>query len=175
VVEPGQPALQEVIAAFGAEFVDPDGRLRRRKLRETIFSVPERQALLESILHPAILLETMRRVADVDAPYCIVVIPLLAESGHFDWLDRILVVDAPEERQIQRLMKRDGVDEAQAKVSLGAQAGREVRLRLADDIIDNSGDIAVLEDAVIKLHEMYSALGRGKIRGQSEGTKKGSE
>lgn len=161
VVEPGQPVLQEVIAAFGEDVVDDEGRLRRRKLRQIIFSDPEKQDLLESILHPAIRLETRRRVAELDSPYCVVVIPLLAESGHFDWLDRVLVVDVPEDVQIERLVTRDGVDAAQARASLAAQAGREVRLRLADDVIDNSGPVEALDSAVADLHAKYLALARG--------------
>jgi len=162
VVEPGQPVLQEVVAAFGDEVVDEQGRLRRRKLREIIFSDPEKQDLLESILHPAIRLETRRRVVEVATPYCIVVIPLLAESGQFDWLDRVLVVDVAEEVQIVRLIGRDKVDEAQARASLAAQAGREQRLNLADDVIDNSGDITALDEAVAKLHEKYTSMSRGE-------------
>jgi dephospho-CoA kinase len=155
VVEPGQPVLQEVIAAFGDDIVDDEGRLRRRKLRDLIFSDPEKQALLESIVHPAIRAETRRRVADAKGPYCLIVIPLLAESGHFDWLDRVLVVDVPEEIQIKRLTERDGVTELDARKSLAAQAGRDVRLQLADDILDNSGNIDDLGMLVEDLHRKY--------------------
>jgi dephospho-CoA kinase len=153
----------EIIAAFGEEIVDESGKLRRRKLREIIFSDPEKQLLLQDIVHPAILAETRRRVDEVKAPYCLVVIPLLAESGHFEWLDRVLVVDVPEEVQIQRLMARDSVSEEDARRSLAAQAGREVRLRLADDVIDNGGDIRDLDARVEALHAKYTALGRGEV------------
>lgn len=160
VVEPGRPVLQEVVAAFGPGVIDEQGRLRRRELREIIFNDPASQELLEGILHPAIRREAVRRVAAVRAPYCIVVIPLLAESGHFEWLDRILVVDVPEEVQIERLMARDGVDEDQARASLAAQAGREARLRLADDVIDNSGPEDALDEIVRELDRKYAALNR---------------
>lgn len=162
VVEPGEPVLAEIVAAFGDDIVDDQGRLRRRKLREIIFADPGKQALLEQILHPAIRLETRRRVAEVSAPYCVIVIPLLAESGSFDWLDRVLVVDAPGEAQIERLMARDGVTEPQARASLAAQAGREVRLGIADDVIDNSGDIAGLDARVADLHARYLAMGKDR-------------
>lgn len=158
LVEPGQPVLQEIIAAFGREIVVDEGRLRRRKLREIIFADPEKKALLEAILHPAIRLETRRRVAAAAAPYCLVVIPLLAESGHFEWLDRVLVVDVPESVQIERLMARDAVDEAQASAGLAAQATREARLRIADDVIDNSGPVEDLDAQVAELHKKYSAM-----------------
>lgn len=163
VVAPGKPVLREVVAAFDEDIVDAEGQLRRRKLREMIFSDPEKQDLLESILHPAIRAETKKRVAEVDTPYCIVVIPLLTESGHFEWLDRVLVVDVPEEVQIERLVARDGVSEEQARASLAAQAGREARLRIADDVIDNSGDVEALDKAVNELHGKYLALGRSEI------------
>lgn len=160
LVKPGQPILQEIAAAFGKKILTRKGRLRRRKLREIIFSDPEKQDLLENILHPAIRTEARRQVSEADAEYCIVVIPLLAESGHFDWLDRVLVVDVSESTQIKRLVARDDVTEEQARSSLAAQASREARLKLADDVIDNSGDIDSLDEAVAKLHDNYQMLGR---------------
>ena len=158
VVQPGQPSLAKVVAAFGHDIVDDAGQLRRRRLREIIFSDPEKQDLLEGILHPAIRAETRNRVHRVEAPYCIVVIPLLAESGQFDWLDRVLVVDVPEDLQVERLMRRDGVDQARARASLAAQATREDRLRIADDVIDNSGEVDSLDAKVAELHQKYLSL-----------------
>ena len=163
LVEPGQPILEQVAAAFGKKILTRKGRLRRRKLREMIFSDPEKQDLLESILHPAIRTEARRRVSETDGEYCVVVIPLLTESGHFDWLDRVLVVDVPESTQVERLMARDDVTEDQARSSLAAQASREARLRLADDVIDNSGDEYHLDEAVRDLHETYLGVARGQI------------
>ena len=158
VVEPGHPVLGEVEAAFGPEILDDEGQLQRRKLREIIFSDAGKQDLLEDILHPAIRAIVRQRVAEVEAPYCIVVIPLLVESGHFDWLNRVLVVDVPEEVQMQRLTARDEVSEEQAKAALAAQAGREARLAIADDVIDNSGDIEALDAEVRRLHAVYTEL-----------------
>ncbi len=100
-------------------------------------------------------------MAELEFPYCLVVIPLLAESGHFDWLDRVLVVDVPEAMQIERLLARDDVDEDQARASLAAQASREARLRIADDVIDNRGPIEALDARVEALHQKYLALSRG--------------
>lgn len=158
VVAPGHPVLQQVIAAFGEDIIDPDGQLKRRKLRELIFSNPAKQSLLEDILHPAIRNEVKRRIAKIGGSYCIVVIPLLAESGHFEWLDRILVVDVTESTQIERLIARDEVSENQARASLSAQASRETRLRIADDVIDNNGEVENLDSAVAKLHRQYVSL-----------------
>lgn len=168
LVEPGQPVLDAIVVDFGNDIVTRKGRLRRRKLREIIFADPNKQDLLESILHPAIRAETRRQVKALETDYCIVVIPLLAESGHFDWLDRILVVDVPESTQIERLMSRDDVSEKQARASLGAQASREDRLRIANDIIDNSGEVETLNDLVQDLHHKYLSLSRvqGSIQGQ---------
>lgn len=161
VVQPGHPVLGEVVAAFGKDILDTEGNLLRRRLREIIFSNPEKQDLLESILHPAIRAIVRERVAAVEAPYCMVVIPLLVESGHFDWLDRVLVVDVAEEVQIERLVQRDDVSEDQARAALAAQAGREARLAIADDVIDNSGDMAALDAEVQKLHARYLELAQG--------------
>ena len=151
LVEPGEETLAKVVEAFGDDILDQEGNLRRRRLREIIFSDPDKQDLLENILHPAIRAEARHQVSQADADYCMVVIPLLAESGHFEWLDRVLVVDVPEEVQIERLTARDDVSMEQAKASLAAQASREARLELADDVIDNSGDIEDLDKAVIQV------------------------
>lgn len=160
LVEPGQPVLQEVVQAFGDDILDEGGALRRRKLREIIFSDPKKQDKLERILHPAIRAEARRQVEEAEFDYCMVVIPLLAESGHFGWLDRILVVDVPESTQVERLVSRDGVTEEQALASLAAQASRQARLILADDVIDNSGDVNALDEAVSRLHRKYLELSR---------------
>ncbi len=164
VVEPGQPALDAVISAFGGDIVDSTGQLRRRKLREIIFSDPGKQELLESILHPAIRKETRRQVAELASEYCIVVIPLLAESGHFEWLDRILVVDVPEKFQLERLRMRDDVTGEQAKASLAAQASRQQRLDIADDVIENTGTLQDLDASVGRLHSKYLGLAADKRR-----------
>jgi dephospho-CoA kinase len=133
VVEPGQPALTAVTQAFGADVLGHDGRLDRRRLREVIFTDPAARARLEGILHPAIRTEMERQsaAAATGAPYHLLVIPLLAEGGGRDRADRVLVVDVPEEMQIDRLMTRDGVTRSQAEASLRAQASRTARLAWA--------------------------------------------
>ncbi len=116
VVEPGQPALDAVVAAFGPEVLGPDGRLDRRRLRDIVFADAAARGRLESILHPAIRAEMERqsRAAAVVGPYQVLVIPLLAEGGRRDHVDRVLVVDAPEIVQLERLMARDAVTREQA-------------------------------------------------------------
>jgi len=158
VVEPGQPALVRIAEEFGAEFLDQEGRLDRRRMRDAIFSDPEQKSRLEAILHPLIAGEVQRRITQLEAPYCILVIPLFAESSGYSWTDRVLVVDVSEETQIQRVMARDGINRKQAQAILDAQLGRTDRLALADDILDNSGSLAKLNGKVKALHKKYLEL-----------------
>lgn len=155
LVEPGQPLLSSIVGALGKELLDAYGRLKRRKLREMIFASPEIRATLEQIMHPRIIEEAERRIMAVTAPYCILVIPLLAESGSRGPVDRVLVVDAESEIRIKRLMARDGMSRKEVQAALAAQASRETRLAIADDIIDNSGDSSQLPTRVESLHQRY--------------------
>ncbi len=164
VVEPGQPALAAVAAAFGTDVLDPEGRLDRRRLREIIFSDASARGRLEAILHPAIRAEMERQsAATADAgPYQILVIPLLAEGGRRSHVDRVLVVDTPESVQVARLMARDAVTREQAEASLRAQATRAARLDMADDVVTNTGRIEDLRDQVDALHSQYVNFAREK-------------
>jgi dephospho-CoA kinase len=157
VVEPGQPALAQVVETFG-EVLGSDGRLDRRRLRERIFADPEAKRRLEAILHPAIRAEMERQSRAADGAYQMLVIPLLTEGKRRDHVDRVLLVDAPEELQIQRLMGRDGVSHEQAQASLNAQATRAERLAMADDVVRNTGRPEDLRDAVAALHAQYLQL-----------------
>lgn len=167
VVEPGQPALWAIVEALGGEVLGPDGRLDRRRLRERIFSDPAARKTLESILHPAIRAEMDRQsqAAATAGPYQILVIPLLVEGRRRDHVDRVLVVDTPEVVQVERLMARDRVTEEQARASLGAQATREARLAMADDVIRNTGRVEELEAQVAALHEQYLGLAAARRLG----------
>ena len=158
VVEPGQPALQQIAQAFGADYLDGEGRLERRKLRRLIFEDPAARARLEAILHPIIAATALRLVAEVAFPYCLLVIPLYTESARWQWVDRVLVVDVAESIQIERVMARDGISRVEAEAILAAQADRQVRLALADDVIDNSGKPEDLDPQVDALHQKYLAL-----------------
>jgi dephospho-CoA kinase len=155
VVEPGQPALAQVVSAFGPGILDADGRLDRRRMRERIFADSAAKRKLEAILHPAIRAEMARQSQAAGGPYQVLVIPLFAEGGRRDHVDRVLLVDVPEELQVQRLMLRDGVTREQAQASLDAQATRAQRLAMADDIVRNTGQVAELEERVAELHEKY--------------------
>ena len=158
VVEPGQPALAEIAATFGPDVLDADGRLDRRRMRERIFTDPDAKRRLEAILHPAIRAEMERQSMAAQGPYQVLVIPLLTEGGRRDHVDRVLLVDVPEELQIQRLMMRDGVSHEQAQASLNAQATRAQRLALADDVIRNTGRVDGLRTQVAELHGKYLRL-----------------
>jgi len=158
VVEPGQPALADIVAAFGPEILGADGRMDRRRMRERVFTDPAARKRLEGILHPAIRVEMERQSAAARGPYQVLVIPLLTESGRRDHVDRVLVVDAPEELQIARLMQRDHVQREQAVAALAAQAKRDARLEFADDVIVNDGDAAALTAQVDALHREYLRL-----------------
>ena len=158
VVEPGSPALAEITETFGPDVLNPDGSLNRQRLRQRIFDSDADRKKLEAILHPRIRAETERRVAELDASYCIIVIPLLAETGQQSLVDRILVVDVPESLQIERLVARDHISIAEAQKILNSQASREDRLHIADDVIHNEGDLASLEEQVRQLHARYIRL-----------------
>lgn len=164
VVEPGQPALAAVAAAFGTEVLDPGGRLDRRRLREIVFSDAAARGRLEAILHPAIRAEMERQSAAAAGagPYQILVIPLLAEGGRRDHVDRVLVVDTPESMQVARLMARDAVTREQAEASLRAQATRAARRDMADDVVTNTGRIEDLHDQVDALHAHYVNYARAR-------------
>lgn len=158
LVTPGQPALDEIVAQFGPECLTADGALDRHYLREKVFADPKLRRHLEAILHPRIRQAVRDRLTKLDAPYCLVVIPLLVEAGMADLVQRVLVVDVAEKLQIRRVMTRDHMDEDQVRQMLAAQATREQRLALADDVIENEADLATLDARVADLHEKYLTL-----------------
>lgn len=162
VVEPGTPALGKLVEAFGSEILDPQGRLDRARMRDIVFNDPALRKSLESITHPAIRAELARRSKQAGGEYQIHVIPLLVEGGRADAYDRVLLVDAPEEMQLLRLMARDASSREQAQRILAAQATREQRLAVADDVIVNTGTLQDLQRQVQQLHRDYSALAQGE-------------
>jgi dephospho-CoA kinase len=161
VVAPGRPALRAIVDRFGTAVLQADGTLDRRRLRSLVFADPQARRDLEKITHPAIRAEMDRRSADAGGDYQILAIPLLVEGGGRGRVDRVLVVDCPEETQLRRVMARDGASETEARAMISAQAGREARLAAADDIIRNDGDLARLHERVQALHAQYrkAALG----------------
>jgi dephospho-CoA kinase len=160
VVAPGQPALQAIVARFGPQVLQADGSLDRRQLRTRVFADPAARRDLEAITHPAIRAEMDRRSALAGGEYQILAIPLLVEGGGRGRVARVLVVDCPESLQLQRLMARDGTGEAQARAMIAAQASREARLAVADDVIVNDGDLERLRERVGILDSQYRAAAR---------------
>jgi dephospho-CoA kinase len=158
LVAPGQPGLAEVVAKFGTEVLKADGQLDRRNLRNLIFDNPPMRKELEAILHPLIRAEMEARAAAAQGPYVVLAIPLLVEGGNTARVDRILVVDVAEDQQLQRVMSRDSTTLEQARAILAAQASRETRLQIADDVLQNHAGIAELRHAVDTLHERYLLL-----------------
>ena len=164
VVEPGTPALAEVAAAFGPGVLGPDGRLDRARLRTRIFADDTARTRLEAILHPRIRarMEALARAAD--AEYCLLVIPLLVEHAQRNLVDRVLVVDAPEPLQVERVCARDGVTPEAARAIIRTQAPRAVRLAAADDVVRNTGAEARLRREVEALHHRYRRLAQASLR-----------
>ncbi len=158
VVEPGQPALAEIAREFGPEILDEERRLQRRRLRDLVFRDDKRRERLEAILHPRIREETEAQAAAAGGAYQVIVVPLLVESPMKATMDRILVVDVSEETQLDRLRERDAESEVQARRMIAAQASREDRLRIADDVIDNGGTLEATAEQVERLHRQYLAL-----------------
>ena len=158
VVEPGQPALAAVVAAFGRDVLDADGRLDRRRMRERIFSDREAQRRLEAIHHPAIRSAMERQSREAGGVYQVLVVPLLTEGGRRDHVDRVLLVDVPEAVQVERLISRDGVTHEQAQAALSAQASRAARLAWADDVVANTGRIDDLRTRIVQLDALYRRL-----------------
>jgi dephospho-CoA kinase len=159
LVARGQPALDEIIAAFGREILTPTGELDRRAMRERVFASESDRRQLEAILHPRVRSELLARANACTARYCLLAIPLLAESARaYAWIVRVLVIDVPRAVQVARLVQRDGMTEALAERALAAQASREQRLALADDVIDNAGAADMLPCAVERLDRLYLAL-----------------
>ena len=155
VVEPNTPALNANEAHFGRRVIQADGTLNRRQLRECIFSDSSEKAWLNALLHPIIHQETQRQIAAARSPYVLWVVPLLVENQLQHKADRTLVIDVSRETQIQRTMARDHVSREHAEQILAAQATREARLAVADDVIDNNGAPDAIASDVARLHAQY--------------------
>ncbi|HET9048563.1 MAG TPA: dephospho-CoA kinase [Chiayiivirga sp.] len=159
LVEPGQLALTQIVAAFGPDVVTHEGALDRAALRARVFADAAERERLNAILHPAVHARLYALAHRPGPAYVLVAVPLLAEAiENYRWLDRILVVDVPREVQIQRAMARDRMDRTAAERLLAAQADRATRLLIADDVITNDGPIAQLDGIVERLHVRYLAM-----------------
>ncbi len=151
----GAPALKQIAAEFGHDILLTDGTLDRSKLRTLVFADDAKRQWLEQLLHPLIRKAMARQIAASSSPYCIVVIPLLFETTPNPLIERILVVDTPEEQQIARTVDRDKTSAEEVRTILKTQVNREMRLSLANDVIHNEGLLGELPPQVNKLHEIY--------------------
>ena len=159
----GGGAIAEIMRQFGSAFVDAAGAMNRKRMRDLVFADAEEKQRLEALLHPMIRAESARRIAaafaDGSAPYVVHVVPLLIESpGHRERVGRVLVVDCPEDLQVARVRARSGLPEGEIRRIISTQVQRQKRLAAADDVIDNSGTIAAMQQQLRGLHEKYLKL-----------------
>lgn len=162
VVEPGSPALNAIAEHFGQDVLQADGCLDRAALRAIVFDNENERLWLEQLLHPAIGQWITEQLTNAQSPYAILESPLLLETSQHKMADRIIVVDVPEQVQIDRASARDGNTPEQIKAIIAAQMNRQARLEKADDVIDNSGSLESLVDPVATLHHKYLELARDK-------------
>lgn len=160
---PGASAYKTIIESFGSSILSPSGEIDRKKLRQIVFQDHLAKKQLENILHPRIIKEMLNKIESINAPYCIIVIPLLVETGfaHHDFLDRICVVDTLESLQIERASRRDSTAPQEILKIIKGQSSSEERLRVADDIILNNSDLISLENQIKKLHNQYLQMSSG--------------
>lgn len=157
----GSDGLADVVDMFGAGVLAADGGLDRPAMRRRIFADPDARKRLEAIIHPRV--RELLHVAcnKASSPYAIAAVPLLAEGGGrraYPWLRRILVVDVPEAVQLQRLLQRDGIDEALGQQMIAVQATRQQRLAIADDVLVNDGALDALSEKIAALDLLYRGL-----------------
>ena len=158
LVEKGQPALTQIQQEFGTAILNQEGSMDRKKLREIVFSEPEKKQKLESILHPLIYQAMQTQLDQLNAPYCIICIPLLFETGMTSFVDRVLVIDCPVEIQIDRVRSRDNLQLERIQSIIDSQVSRIFRMTHADDLIDNSETGAKLAEQVKRLHNLYLSI-----------------
>ena len=157
ITAPGGKAIPLIATAFGEDFINPEGALNRPKMRTLVFKDTGARQILEQITHPLIQQETVKQafeLAKSKVPYLVFVVPLLIESG--TWLkliDYLVVVDCPEETQIQRVMRRNNMTRPEVENILKAQTSRNARLAVANAIIENQGSLDSLKLEVLKLHQ----------------------
>ncbi|HTH39903.1 MAG TPA: dephospho-CoA kinase [Rhodocyclaceae bacterium] len=158
----GGAALSALAAAFGPTIIAADGALDRAAMRQRVFAEPAERQRLEGILHPLIRRESDRQVAAArtsGVPYVMLMVPLLVESGSYrERVDRIVVVDCAESTQVARVVARNGFSEEQVRAILAAQASRSARLAVADEVVDNDGDLVHLQEQVAQLDRKFRTL-----------------
>jgi dephospho-CoA kinase len=158
VVKKNRPALQAIVAEFGEDILTHSGELDRPKVKKLVFSHPAKRKILEKIVHPEVRNEMRLQISRVNKSYCLLSVPLIAESTDKSIFDRILVVDCDEKIQMERVISRDRLANETVVAIMRAQASREDRLVIADDVIINNGPTSQLNEQVQLLHETYLDL-----------------
>ena len=163
LTQPNGSAISLIQNTFGSSIIAADGTLDRNKMRDLVFANSELRHKLEQILHPLILKEVIRRIKQCQAPYVIVVIPLLFETNDYNHLIRhILVIDCDEQQQLLRTMERSNLSEQKVRSIMATQVTRETRIQKADDVILNNQDIEYLKAQILLLHHKYLALSKNE-------------
>jgi dephospho-CoA kinase len=160
LTEKGGSAVAEVGRLFGSEFI-VGGAMDRKRMRQRVFADPQAKRMLEGLLHPMIREESARQIASAPGPYVVHVVPLLIESSDYrKRVDRVLVIDAPEETQLARVRARSSLPEEEVRRIMRTQVARAERLAAADDVIDNGGSRDALRKQVAALHQKYLQFAR---------------
>lgn len=160
VTAPGGRAYGELVANFGDAFFLDDGTLDRARLRAHVFANPDARRMLEGIVHPHVRVEINARLRAVQAPYCLIVIPLLFESHMEDSVNRVLTIEAQDKLRVQRVMTRSALTESDVRAIMAAQLPPADRMARANDIVSNDSSPDALDAAVEKLHRQYLDLAR---------------
>ncbi len=163
LVEPGKIALEQIVDYFGETILNEQGQINRTKLRDIVFNRPNDRRHLENILHPLIRKQIHASLPLLKSNYCIICMPLLLETKQTDLVNRILVIDVPEDIQLERAKKRDQLTNDEMKTIINVQFSREERLKYADDVILNDNNIEALAQKVQTMHLKYSELAKNKI------------
>jgi len=158
IVDTDKSVFQAIVKKFGQQFLNADHKIDRKKLRTQIFNIPEDRLWLEKLVHPIVEQEIVAHAKSFTYPYCVAEIPLLIEANMQGIVDRILTLDCPVEMQLQRALQRNIHTEAEIKAIIAAQADRHKRLAASDDIIENTGDMALLTKRIEQLHHLYLSL-----------------
>ena len=155
---PGQQSFDAITEHFGEDIHNADGTINRQTLAKKVFKNETARKELEAILHPAVRAAMKLAVQEVRSPYCILVIPLLVETGFTELVDRVLVVTADREKRFAWIKQRNGLSDGQIESIMAAQASDEEREIIADDVIENNGSLESLHQQVEELDRIYRAL-----------------
>ena len=155
---PGHSCFDAIIHHFGEDVLNEEGCINRQALGQIVFKNETERKILEGILHPAVRLSMHMAVENVHSPYCILVIPLLVETGFNDLVDHVIVVVADDKKRINWISERSGLDNQQIKSIMATQASDDERIKLADDIIENNGSLESLCLKVKELDKKFRSL-----------------